>query len=451
MFVPLKRFNAPWFGLTRCVPIAAVCLWTACAFTSEPEPPLLTLDNAVKLAIDNDPWLDNSRHSEKALAAESTSASALPDPKMTVAVANLPTDTFDFQQEAMTQFTVGVSQMFPRGDSLKLKEKQLSLLGSQQPYLRQDREAKVTLSVSLLWLECFKARQSIALIKKNRALFQQLVDLTHVGYSSATGQTRQQDIVRAQLELTRLEDRLTALAQQQAMFEQQLSEWLARNMVLNSFSLPAVLPQLKLPPQITSEQQIQQLRQHAAILAVEKKIQATGTNIDLAKQKYKPEWGINASYGYRDDAPDQNGMAGMERADFFSVGVTFDLPLFTSKRQDKDVEAAISKTEASKTEKQLMLRQMLASLNSARAQLKTVNQRRELYQSRLLPQMHEQAELSLSAYTNDRGSFAEVVQARIAELNAEIDALAIDVEKQKLIAQINYFLPGTEMNEEEHP
>lgn len=451
MFVTLEWSDTLRFGLARCVPIATVCLWTVCTLASEPEPPLLTLDNAVRLAIDNDPWLDNSRHSEKALAAESISASALPDPKMTVAVANLPTDTFDFQQEAMTQFTVGVSQMFPRGDSLKLKEKQLSLLGSQHPYLRRDREARVKLSVSLLWLECFKARQSIALIEKNRALFQQLVDLSHVGYSSASGQTRQQDIVRAELELTRLEDRLTTLAQQQAMFEQQLSEWLASDMMLNAFSLPATLPQSKLPPQVPSEQQIQQIRQHPAILAVEKKIQATGTNIDLAKQKYKPEWGINASYGYRDDAPDQNGMAGMERADFFSVGVTFDLPLFTSNRQDKDLDAAVSKTEAVKTEKQLMLRQMVAGLNTAQAQLDKLNQRQQLYQSRLLPQMHEQAELSLSAYTNDRGSFAEVVQARIAELNAEIDALAIDVEKQKLIAQINYFLPGTEMNEEEQP
>ena len=442
MIVLLKWSNTMRFG------IAVLYLWTVCAIASEPEPPLLTLDNAVRLAIANDPWLDNSRHSEKALAAESISASALPDPKMTVAVANLPTNTFDFQQEAMTQFTVGVSQAFARGDSLRLKEKQLSLLGSQHPYLRRDREASVKLSVSLLWLECFKVRQSIALIEKNRALFQQLVELTHVDYSSATGQTRQQDIVRAQLELIRLEDRLTALAQQQALFDQQLAEWLAPDMAQNSFALPSALPQLKLPPEVANEQSIRQIRQHPAILAVEKKIQATGTNIDLAKQKYKPEWGINASYGYRDDAPDQNGMAGMERTDFFSVGVTFDLPLFTSNRQDKDLAAAISKTEASKTEKQLLLRQMAAGFKAAQAQLHTVNQRQQLYRSRLLPQMHEQAELSLSAYTNDRGSFAEVVQARIAELNSEIDALAIDVEKQKLIAQINYFLPGTDIIEE---
>ena len=54
--------------------------------------------------------------------------------------------------------------------------------------------------------------------------------------------------------------------------------------------------------------------------------------------------------------------------------------------------------------------------------------------------MAEQAEASLAAYNNDDGDFAEAVRARIAELNAQIDALAIAVERQKATARINYLL-----------
>jgi hypothetical protein len=53
--------------------------------------------------------------------------------------------------------------------------------------------------------------------------------------------------------------------------------------------------------------------------------------------------------------------------------------------------------------------------------------------------MHEQAEASLPAYTNDTGDFSEVVRASIAELNAKIDSLSIQVSRQKIIAQLNYF------------
>ena len=40
----------------------------------------------------------------------------------------------------------------------------------------------------------------------------------------------------------------------------------------------------------------------------------------------------------------------------------------------------------------------------------------------------------------DRGDFAEAVRARIAELDAKIDALAIDVARQQTLARIDYLL-----------
>jgi hypothetical protein len=56
--------------------------------------------------------------------------------------------------------------------------------------------------------------------------------------------------------------------------------------------------------------------------------------------------------------------------------------------------------------------------------------------------VHDQAQASLTAYTNDAGDFAEVVRARIAELNANIDFLNISVDRLFAIAELNYFLPS---------
>jgi len=151
-----------------------------------------------------------------------------------------------------------------------------------------------------------------------------------------------------------------------------------------------------------------------------------------------PEWGVSASYGYRADDP-----MGKSRADLFSVGVTFDLPLFTENRQDKEVQSAISKTEAVKTEKLLLLRQLLGSYSSAKGRLLRLRDRQNLYKAKLLPQIHDQAEASLTAYTNDDGDFAEVVRSRIAVLNAEIDELTLDVEEQKIHLELNYLFIGS--------
>jgi acyl-homoserine lactone acylase PvdQ len=104
------------------------------------------------------------------------------------------------------------------------------------------------------------------------------------------------------------------------------------------------------------------------------------------------------------------------------------------------VSAAVNRSEVIKTEKQLLARQLMAELETARVQLERLDERQILYTEQLLPQMVEQASASLTAYNNDDGDFAEAVRARIAELNAKIDALDIAVERQKIISQINYLL-----------
>ena len=163
----------------------------------------LTLDDAVALAQEGDPWIEGSRHQQSALTSQSTAEGTLPDPLITAGFANLPTDTFDFDQEAMTQFKVGISQAIPRGDSLELRRQQLDILGAQQPHRRADRRAQVEAEVTALWLDTWRARESIRLIQQDRNLFEQLVDVAQSNYSTALGRTRQQDLIRAQLELTR--------------------------------------------------------------------------------------------------------------------------------------------------------------------------------------------------------------------------------------------------------
>ena len=90
-----------------------------------------------------------------------------------------------------------------------------------------------------------------------------------------------------------------------------------------------------------------------------------------------------------------------------------------------------------------MLRQLLGSYSSAKGRLQRLKDRQNLYTSKLLPQIHDQAEASLTAYTNDDGDFAEVVRSRIAVLNAEIDELTLNVEEQKLNLELNYLFIGS--------
>jgi len=179
------------------------------------------------------------------------------------------------------------------------------------------------------------------------------------------------------------------------------------------------------------------LQKHPAIMALDVDIDAAKTGVELARQKYKPAWGINASYGYRADSDNQ-----VNRADLLSVGVTFDLPLFTGNRQDKEVKAALANEAALESEKLLLLRKFKGAFMSEMSQLSRLQQRLELFEHSLLPQINQQAEATLSAYTNDDGDFAGVIRARISELDALIDVLNIKVNMALTQVKLNYLLVG---------
>jgi outer membrane protein TolC len=444
-------FNALFRARFNCVAIMLCLLASPVVATTLP------LARAIDLAQKNDPWLLGNHHSQASLDAMSIASAALPNPNVSMGVANLPTDTWDFDQEPMTQFKVGVTQMFPRGDQLQLARKRLLQISAQMPLLRAERRAQIQLNVSQLWLDAYLAQESIHLIEKNRYLFEQLTAIAQSAYASALERTTQQDVIRAQLELTHLQDRLTMLQQQRDVKIGQLMQWISTvneeslgelaGFSRQSVSLPARLPTmpLRVPPTFLQMQgdDWQQLSeaflQHPSVLSLDKEILAAHSSIDIAKQKYKPEWGINASYGYRDTDP-----MGNERADFFSLGVTLDVPIFNANRQDKEVASAVSNTESIKTKKWMQLKAMLASFESARSQWLRLNQRMALYKTDLLPQIHQQAEAALTAYTNDSGDFSDVMRARISELNAKIEVLNIAVMRQKAVAQLNYFFVSPE-------
>jgi len=418
----------------------------------------LTLEKAIYFAQLNDPWLVQSTQQEQSILAKSTAAGTLPDPKLSVSLANLPTDGFDFDQEAMTQLKFGYSQMLPAGNSLEIKAERLKRTAGIYPHLRNARLSNIERDVGKLWLDVFMANKSIELINQNQDLFAKLVDVAQASYSSATGKTSQQDIVRAQLELTLLQERLSGVKQEKEASYFKLKGWIDNSFTKNYLNseddqidssssqanFPLTMPGGSLQKyagvfasKLSASQITNALQVHPEILALDQKVAVKQSGVDLANESYKPDWGLNASYAYRDDDP-----LGGDRADFISIGVSVELPIFSDTKQDQNLKSAKMEVAASKTHKWQKMREMLSAFQRQNAEFQFLAQREERYKKMILPKISEQAEAALNAYTNDEGDFAEVVRARIAELNAKIDALEIAVKKQQAIFEINYFLAG---------
>lgn len=397
----------------------------------------LALEDAIDIAIQKDPWAAQSIQQQKALLDESVAAGALPDPQVTLGAMGLPTDTFSTRQDGMTQATIGLSQRFPRGDSRNLARNQKKELAESQSFQRENRQQLLVRAVTYLWLELWKTQESIRLIESNRGLFEQLADVAEAGYISTVAGLRQQDITRATLELTRLDDRLTELQSQLETAQEELGEWVGTDTYRLQVSE-------RIPPKLLGNfthtafaSNDNSVITHPSIRATDQLIDAGSINIELARQAYKPEWTVFAQYGYRDQIS-----SGQKQTDLFSIGIGFDLPIFTGNRQDRTVSAAVARVEAAKSDRMLQIRRIKAETRAAAVRIKRLDERIRLYQQTLLPQAAEQANATLSAYNNDDGDFAEVVRARIAELNAQVDFIQMTAERAKNLANFRYLTSG---------
>ena len=400
----------------------------------------LGLEEAIALALENDEWLRANRLQEESLRQEAIYQGQLPDPQMRLGAANLPVDSFDLGQEAMTMFEVGVSQAFPSGDTLELRQRQLRIKSEQYPSLREEREARVGLEVAQVWLDAFRAQGLIDLHTIHREFIEQLVETAQVRYQAAQGSFRQQDLVLAQVELTKVDDVLVDLGQQLNESRRALAEWLPYAGVDRVIS--EVLPALE-EPEIVQLADLDQAANffsaNPRLRAFDKEVEAALTGVEIARQSYKPGFTLGAEYAKRFEGP-----GGLARSDFFSLSVTFDLPLFTEKRQKPRVESASLRASALQTERILLVREIAAEYQQSLVRLERLAERETLYQDILETQLDTLIEASTAAYAADEADFEEVIGAYIARHNARVELLNINVAQVKTVTRLDYLLTGLE-------
>lgn len=397
-------------------------------------PSTLSYQHAITTATSQDVWQQGNEFKRQALVAKSHVASVLPEPTMSLSLANLGADNLAFNQQQMTQLKVGIAQQFARGDSLSLDKRRLLELSSQYPMLGRDRSAKLAALVGELWLRAYAAQRTMSLIEADRPLFEQLVELAQRSYQVGQGHTMQQDVVSAQLQLSELDDRLTQLELLRQSYQQQLHQWLPAQLVALELShrLPSI-PRYTLP---SNEQGwTNQMAIHPAVLAIDAKQRASRTAVALTEQHNKIKWGVNGQYGWRDNTP-----GGSSRADLLSIGVTFDVPMFNHDKHRSNINAAKATTQVIQTDKLLLINRLKSNALALEKRLSLLGQRQSRYQTQLLVQSREQTQAVLSAYSNAQGDFSSVVLARVNELNRRIEAFNIEIEQYVTRVKLNYFL-----------
>ena len=411
-------------SLVRHLGIAAASLLLGGVALARPDVPL-TLAETETLALQAEPGQQALQARAAALEAQAVVAGELPDPMLRLGLNNFPIESGGFSTEGMTNFGVGLRQAFPAGDTRSLSARRFELMAIGVQQNADVRARNVLTAARSSWLELYYWHSAHDLVNSSRPLFEDLATITRSLY--AVGRKSQQDVLRAELELSRLDDRLIEIERQQAGFRAMLGEWIGTESVRK----PArKLPDWPAPPAIESLQQA--VLEHPRVRAAEADIEARGAGVELAEQRSKPSWAIDFGYSYREG----NLPSGQPRSDMVTLGVTVGLPFFSRKSVDSTLSAALQEQTAARAAREQVVRELRRQLDAEYARWHDLTRRLALYDERILKQASIHAEASLLAYQNDRADFAEVMRAYINDLNTRTDYVRLQVERAQSFAML---------------
>jgi len=424
MFIGLRVGDS---GTAGRLLVRIVAAFSAIALTTAAQAAGLSLADAEAIAVSQDPSIE-AVHSKRAAMEELAVASAqLPDPVLRTGIMSLPTDTWELGQEPMTQVQVGLSQKFPRGRSRELRGEQWRKRSAALGEMSQDQRLAIVLSVREQYLEVLKQMKLAKINSEAIEAFSDLADITEDYY--ATGRVQQQDVLRAAVELAKVEDRATRIAQEEQQARARLETWIGtaayRDLEPDWPSLGA---------DITLDAIRARLGDHPRIRALQQQVEAAQTGIELAEQRYRPEFGVDVTYGGRGG----NNLDGSSRPDLFSVMVMMDLPLFHKNRQDRYKAAALFESSAAAFTRDDLYRRMNSEAAVHAATLDRQRERIRLFEERLLPDAAFNAEAAFAAYQAALETLTTLMRARITEFELQLEFAGLRAEALKTRARLRY-------------
>ncbi len=185
-----------------------------------------TLESLLAEADSASPRIAAARSVADGAAARVPQAGALPDPMLGIGVMNVPVTDPGIGNDMMTMTQLQLSTRFPWPGKLGLREDAAAVRAEAAEWEIQRARNHVRAEVEAAYYEIYFVDRAIAVTTRNGTLLGRLADLTTSQY--AVGSGRQPDVLKAQVERTRLADQRVTLRERRSRAEARLNALLGR-------------------------------------------------------------------------------------------------------------------------------------------------------------------------------------------------------------------------------
>lgn len=268
-------------------------------------------------------------------------------------------------------------------------------------------EAEVLVRVRKAFFDYLRTADELRIHNDLRQLATQALETARIKYT--VGQVPQQDVLKAQIVLTRLEEHLISVQQDADLARAALNTLMGRDpasplQIEGSYSTSVAIPAL-------AELQALAVLHRPELLQSTAETGTREQQVALARKGYIPD--VTVGGGYMLNPP-----GSMARNNYMAE-VSVSLPWLNRSKHDSEIAEAVAMRNAAKAEYQSRKNAVFLEIQEAAIRASSAQRTAELYRTSLMPQVRAGFDAASVAYQHDRTDFLNLIESQNMMLDVE--------------------------------
>jgi outer membrane protein, heavy metal efflux system len=382
----------------------------------------LTLQSLVEEALLRNPDIQAANRRWEASQAIIPQVQSLPDPSLLLGYQRMP------MLEPLEGPVYGFSQKIPFPGKLGLKGE---VAARQADRIEQEflaTQLNVVARLKRHYWDLHFIHKSIEIVEKNKLLLMQFEKTANARYS--VGRTAQQDVFRAQVELSRVLDRLAVLEQQKESLHAAINRILNRPPIgplgtpeeIHLTAIPYDLPELARRVDASSP----------ILLASAKSVAQGQESVSLARKEYFPDFNLSA-LGTRNDRINENG---------YQIMFGIQIPLFYQTKQREGVNQAAADLSRAREDLTATRQDLLFQVKDAFERAQRATRLVKIVGKAIIPQATLALQSAQAGYSVDKVDFLTLLNNLLTLQENELELHGEMVEHEKAVARLEELTGG---------
>ncbi len=398
----MRVFSATAFAL----------LLAAIAWPAEPSIPLSALlDEAAK----NNPDILAARRAWQAATQVPSQVSTLPDPQVTLQHFSVgsPRPFAGYSNSDFAYIGLGISQDLPYPGKLKLKGE----AAQRDTAIARQKVESVTRTVLQQVKEAYfqlaNLQQSVNVLDRDGQLLEQIEKIANARYR--VGQGNQQDVLKAQIEKTKL---LRQTTQVRAMIDTQQA--LLRKLLNRAPASPGITPEAMVETPLSSsvDDLLARIRtDNPDVARQQEMINRQSLQVEVARKDRYPDFSVQYMWQHTAE----------QFRDYYMASFSVRIPIYRSRKLNAEMNQAVEELNRSRREYESQVQSAFFEVRNQYIAAQTASQMLKIYREGLIPQALASYQSGLAAYQTGRLDFETL-------LSAFMDVLTFDQEYWKTLA-----------------